>query len=362
MTTTCSLHHRPERGFTLIEALIALVVLSVGMLALTGLHVGLARHADLARQRTEATQLAQSKLEELRGFEQIAAAPGRLSYAALAGGEDLPAIASNTRFERRWQVSGDGDATERRLEVRVEWTDRSGDAAGVQLLTLVARSDPADGGHFVLPGQASSPHRRPWDRALEIPLDATALGGRNRGRSTLPWSGARGGHLVFDDATGAVLAHCAVAPADDTEVSTACTPLPAYLLRGHLQGDWIDEVIDVGFTDAEHLLAVPECVVTDTVDPGNGRRLAGLRSYRCLMRAADHDLDPASPRAWSGRSIVVPHPVPERRVCRVTPDPASVDNDLHPARYTRVTRSLQHQNFRLPASGDCPGGSAPHQP
>lgn len=352
---------RPH-GFTLVEALIALAVMSVGMLALTGLHVGLSRHADLARQRTEATQLAQSRLEDLRRFDRAGAASGHPSYAALTGGEDLPAIASNTRYERRWTVDGDADATERRVEVRVDWIDRSGDEASVRLLSLIARSDPADGGSLGLPLPQTDRYMRPRERALAIPFEATRLEGSNRGRSTLPWPGTRGGHLVFDDASGAVTASCAAAPGNDTDITASCAPLPAYLLRGDLRGDWLAAVTDIAVTDAQHLLAVPECAVGDAVDHNDGRTIAGLRHYRCLMRAADHDGDPGTPRAWSGRSIVLPAPVAGRSVCRDTPDPATADNDLHPAAYTLVARSLQHQNFLLLSAGACPAGTAPHQP
>lgn len=350
------------RGFTLIEALIALAVMSVGMLALTGLHVGLSRHADLARQRTEATQLAQSRLEDLRSFDRVGAASGHPSYAALAGGQDLPAIASNTRYERRWTIDGDADARERRVEVRVDWTDRSGDRASVRLLSLIARSDPADGGSFGLPLPQSDHFMRPRDRALDIPFEATPLEGSNRGRSTLPWLGASGGHLVFDDALGTVTATCAAAPGNDTDIAASCTPLPAHLLRGDLRGDWLAAVTDVTVTDAQHLLAAPECVVGDAVDHNDHRTIIGLRHYRCLMRAADHDSNPGTPRAWSGRSVVLPAPAAGHSVCRDTPDAATTDNDRHPAVYTLVARSLQHQNFLLLSAGACPAGTAPHQP
>lgn len=349
------------RGFTLIEALIALALVSVGMLALIGLHVGLAKHADLARQRTEASLLAQSRIEELRAFEQLAAAPGRASYATLASGQDLPAIASNTRYERRWIVDGGPGDRERRIELQVDWLDRSGDRASVRLLTLIARNEPADGGWLGMAPSSDDRRIRPRERALDIPPEATPLRGRNRGRSVLPWPGATVGFLVFDDATGAVTAGCSAAPRDDTDIGARCTPLQAYLLRGHLRGDWIADVYDLAVVDTQHVLAVPECFVGDLFDDAGGTA-ARMRSYRCLVRAADHDLDPSTPRAWSGRAIVLPPPEAGQSVCRDTPDPATTDNDLHPAAYTLVTGPLQHQNFLLLAAGPCPARTALHQP
>ena len=71
-------HHRPRsnaRGFTILEALIALLVLSFGMLAIAGFQTTLSRSADLAKQRTEAMRLAQQKMEILRAYGQVATDP-----------------------------------------------------------------------------------------------------------------------------------------------------------------------------------------------------------------------------------------------------------------------------------------------
>jgi type IV pilus assembly protein PilV len=54
------------RGFTIIEAMIALVVLSVSLLALAGLTATLIARNKVAHQITEATTLAQDKIEELK--------------------------------------------------------------------------------------------------------------------------------------------------------------------------------------------------------------------------------------------------------------------------------------------------------
>ena len=60
-----------QRGFTLVESLIAFLVLSLGMLAVVRLQPELRQHAELARQRSEATRLAQLDIEGLRGFLQL---------------------------------------------------------------------------------------------------------------------------------------------------------------------------------------------------------------------------------------------------------------------------------------------------
>ncbi len=53
-----------EQGFTFIETLIALFVLSVGLLALGGLSLNLIQQDQLSRERTMATHLAEQLMEE----------------------------------------------------------------------------------------------------------------------------------------------------------------------------------------------------------------------------------------------------------------------------------------------------------
>ena len=48
-----------QHGVALIEALISMVVVASGALSLAGFGVNLSRSADVAKQRTEATRLAQ---------------------------------------------------------------------------------------------------------------------------------------------------------------------------------------------------------------------------------------------------------------------------------------------------------------
>lgn len=351
-------------GFTLVEVLIAVVVVSIGALALGSLQVALSRHADAARQRTEATQLAISRLEELRSFEQVLTEAGKQAYADLLSGSDQPLIDSNTRFERQWQIQGTADDPYRRVDVQVTWADRSGDTRQtfVRLGSLIARAEPADGGSLGLPRVDVAALLRPKGRALDIPIEAERLTGANRGRSVLRWQGASGGFLVFDDSSGAVIAQCTTAPDDHTDIAATCTPLQALLLRGDLSGSWAAAVTGLSFSATQHLLAVPDCHVADAVSHNDGRPIAGVRSYACLMRAGDHDTDPGTPRAWSGQSRIAPEPAGTQVVCRYTTAPSTTRNEEHPARYSLVTRSLHHQNFLLLDTGACPAGTAPHQP
>lgn len=55
-----------NKGFSLLECLIAMVVFSVAILGLAGLQVGLIKANDSAKRRTVATNAAQTQIDRLR--------------------------------------------------------------------------------------------------------------------------------------------------------------------------------------------------------------------------------------------------------------------------------------------------------
>lgn len=140
-----------QRGVALIEVLIAALVFAMGALALVRLNATLVRHAEAARQRSEATLLAQARLDELRSLLQWHPLSARLPGAAGearpdgAQGRDAPPDAQGTPFDRRWQITDDPGTGLRRIDMQVGWVDRDGrpEPAGVRLVLLVVPADPA---------------------------------------------------------------------------------------------------------------------------------------------------------------------------------------------------------------------------
>lgn len=59
---------RQQSGFSLIEAMIALVVLGFGILAATKMQLNMSIATQLSRQRTEATLIATNELERARAM------------------------------------------------------------------------------------------------------------------------------------------------------------------------------------------------------------------------------------------------------------------------------------------------------
>ena len=61
--------YTPEKGFTLVEVLIAMVVLSLGLLGAVALHISAVGANTAANAMTNAVHLAQSRLEALMALE-----------------------------------------------------------------------------------------------------------------------------------------------------------------------------------------------------------------------------------------------------------------------------------------------------
>jgi prepilin-type N-terminal cleavage/methylation domain-containing protein len=94
-----------DRGFTLIEVLVAFVILTVGLVALAEMMAITLRMQQLGRNQTSAMRLAQDKVDELmsRNFTFAELAVGGDLNADQANHFDVPA-AGNQQYRRRWLV------------------------------------------------------------------------------------------------------------------------------------------------------------------------------------------------------------------------------------------------------------------
>lgn len=131
-------------GMMLIEALVALAVLAIGILGIAKLNTFFIEVGGQAKARTQAVQLAESKLEELRSlmvksqFDAIVSVPEASSetiYGFSASG------VQSTQFNRWWSVS-DAGTEGHSIEVFVAWEDRSNLTQQVAVRSVVAWDDP----------------------------------------------------------------------------------------------------------------------------------------------------------------------------------------------------------------------------
>ena len=353
----------PTRGFSLIESLIALVIVSFGLLAIAGVHLKLTRGEDIARQRGEATRLAQEKLEELRSFTQLDAAAGATSWAGMAGSTDTiannPDYHANTTFTRTWQVLDSADDAWRRVRVTVAWTDRvnaqANEETTLSFNTMIAKVDPFDSGALSFPLPGNTTLKRPKNRSLNIPVPATDLGD---GHSVIKVTSTL--YAVFSNDSGWVVRTCGfeITLASPIEL---CEKKTAYIVAGYISlsgPNAFPADLAINTTQITGSTGVTCATPTPAVnqnDPNNGT-IAGYMYYMCVVHvAADGD-------AWSGKvrlaAVALNAGATNYLVCRFqykakTNNP-SVDNPNNVQDYTSVTDSLDNQNYLITTANTCP--------
>ena len=101
-------------GFTLIEIMIALVILSFALLALAALMVTTTKNNSYGSHMTEAATFAQDKLEELRAIRWHDISDG--------AGSDQKSGSTGVNYLRNWGVTTNGDL--KTITLTVNWQDR----------------------------------------------------------------------------------------------------------------------------------------------------------------------------------------------------------------------------------------------
>lgn len=127
-----------QRGLGLVEALVAFLVLCLGMLTVVRLQPQLRQHAEHARQRSEAVRLAQEDIERQRAF------------GLAAGSVVVDEAGAGTRYELRREVDAASWPNATALAVSVHWNDRDGRPQAVRLATLIGAGGPAPAGAAML--------------------------------------------------------------------------------------------------------------------------------------------------------------------------------------------------------------------
>lgn len=106
--------HGKREGFTLIEVLITMIILSISLLALAGLMATTTRNNSYGNHVTEAATLAQDKLEEIRGKLWSDVHEGR--------DQDKPRGCTGVEYTRIWDVVRQGNL--KTITITINWTDR----------------------------------------------------------------------------------------------------------------------------------------------------------------------------------------------------------------------------------------------
>ena len=110
---------RTEKGFTLIEVMIAIVLFAIGLLAFAGLEIVALRNSTYSKEYGKANTYAQQKVEEMKGT----------AWTSVSAGSDT----LEQKFTRTWTVTTTGDI--KTLGVTVAWVDPSYGTKRINLQT-----------------------------------------------------------------------------------------------------------------------------------------------------------------------------------------------------------------------------------
>ena len=135
-----------EGGFTLIEAMVAMMICTVGLIAMAELLAVTLRMQQLGRNSTTAIRLAQGKVDELTskifGVDAMVGCGGSLT-ADETDHNDVPEDSEGNPlgYKRRWLIEAgpDADANLRQVTVRVIPDNPDGRVYSTYDLTTVIR-------------------------------------------------------------------------------------------------------------------------------------------------------------------------------------------------------------------------------
>lgn len=105
-----------DEGFTLIEIMITLVILSVGLIALAGLQITAIKANAFSKRMTAAIAVAEARIEELKDTP----------YANVLSESPTPVVAASMNFTRQVTVTTNSPVPNTKtIQVTVTWTEGS---------------------------------------------------------------------------------------------------------------------------------------------------------------------------------------------------------------------------------------------
>lgn len=132
-------------GFTVVEIIVAVMILVIGLIAMAGIMGATAQLQRLTSSRAEITTLAETKIEELRAYGMTASTDPLRAKLAVGGSkttptagytDTVPGVRGKT-YIRTWGITQDVVGT-RRADVRVKPViDGKNDIKSLDFSTLI---------------------------------------------------------------------------------------------------------------------------------------------------------------------------------------------------------------------------------
>jgi type IV pilus modification protein PilV len=353
MSQLIKFRRQGQRGFSLLEALVAMVVMAFGMLALAGMQLSISRSGDLAKQRVEAMRLAQARIERMRAFTGIST--GTVNWNALdAIGNET--VTTNATYTVASTMTGVDTDAMRPVNVLVSWTDRSGATQTVAMSTVISQSDPRDIGYLGTPLPANRPLRRPKNRDINIPYPAIDLANGTSAYQVSPTY-----VIIFSNLNANVVQLCNPNLANATAaqiLASTCTTVNGYIVAGYLSvpsGTWT--ALGMNHSGLSRNTAGSEairCGFGDAVDQNSSTSatIAGYKYYICVVPLN-------TPLLWGGTMRLGGVPTNSNYVvCRFEYLQTNIDtNERNVQPYVNVGKSLDEQNYLLTTTSVTTNGS-----
>jgi len=122
--------HKTDNGFTLLEVLIAILILSVGLLGMASLTIGIINANRFSNDMTTATTLGQDKMEDIR----------RAGYANAVSETKATMSSPYSDYKREVTVTDNTPATDMKtISIKVYWGGSSQEKHNVELKTILAK-------------------------------------------------------------------------------------------------------------------------------------------------------------------------------------------------------------------------------
>ena len=136
---------KQQKGISLIEVLIALVILATGFVVLIEFQANLSRKVSGISQQFEAKVIAQDRLDQLRHFVALTTAEGSPSYQQIVSG-NATVSKPGTTYAVVWTVSTVANPPHKVVRVVVSWTDQANASQSVVIDGIIGANDPMNTG------------------------------------------------------------------------------------------------------------------------------------------------------------------------------------------------------------------------
>jgi prepilin-type N-terminal cleavage/methylation domain-containing protein len=140
METKTGHSSRAAHGFTILEVMIVIAILTFGLVSLAAMQIQALHGSDRGRHATDAATIAENKMEQLQQDPWASVAvtsgfvadPTQTNNVQLAGGASLDERAYSVSY----QVTDLQPTFTRAIDVQVSWTEEGGEARSITLSSI----------------------------------------------------------------------------------------------------------------------------------------------------------------------------------------------------------------------------------